>query len=754
MPSAWQRWFEQFGADLVSVIPVGARSKTIASELIGKVPGTLNPRTGLWTGTVGSMAGRIMTEAEAVQAKKDGAAIGIQGRNCPGIDIDVDDEELAVAIMELAFKLMGKAPVRRREGSSRRLLMYAGQDLRKRRIAWGGGTNVKARAVELLGRGQYYNVDGLHPSGKPYYWETDPTEGGPHDLPLLTLEQWDAFQIAVRGLLEARGVELTLYEAKARGLSSTPRTGLDDPRLWAPSPEVVIELLAGYSPEVLGHDDFVRHMVAIKASLGEQREDFYPDVFAWAPGIRSTEDEATRKVWDSITDAAIGWGWLVDKSGSPVAAQVDFAQPPPPETLPEDPGNVMLVRITGRWVFDGVGGLFHDMLHGVDMPKDSFNAIHADFIPYGMGGRKSAAAICINEGQLRITQGRTYRPGAAELITESGKLLINLWRPSDLVPREGDPSPWLDHISMLFPDPTARGHFLDWIAFVLQFPGRKIGHAIMLYSEEQGVGKDTALVPLVRGVGNANIAKIEPDDLTGTFTAYLKSQVIICNEMANFERRTVYNRLKAHLEMSDTWLPINEKFQPRYQVLNRQNWIFCTNSANAVSLEETDRRFWIYECAGHRLSNRDADKLYAWFDSGGDAIVVYWLLHRDISKFNPAHAPPTTDAKKAMIELAKPVSVRWLDEQFTTVWTKREFMTFNEILEAGCAFNVSPAIGKQMNQFYVTSALRKHRFIAIPGRHRIGDAVVTVWTRDHRPETMASSGQFLAARVLADQNKP
>ena len=42
----------------------------------------------------------------------------------------------------------------------------SGGELRKRRVAF-----VPDHAVEQLGHGQYYNVDGLHPSGERYKWK-------------------------------------------------------------------------------------------------------------------------------------------------------------------------------------------------------------------------------------------------------------------------------------------------------------------------------------------------------------------------------------------------------------------------------------------------------------------------------------------------------------------------------------------------------------------------------------------------------
>lgn len=181
----WQTWFKAFGADLLPVIPPDAESDTIAKHLRGKVPG-IKKSDGKWCGLSGALVERFLTKDEAMVAHRSGAGIGIQGRNFPGLDIDVGDELLAAQIEEFILRSCGPAPVRLREGSPRRLLMYAGAGLRKVRTAFLSPqmqTDGKPWAVELLATGQYYNVEGTHPSGAPYHWRGEhPTTLGPFGL--------------------------------------------------------------------------------------------------------------------------------------------------------------------------------------------------------------------------------------------------------------------------------------------------------------------------------------------------------------------------------------------------------------------------------------------------------------------------------------------------------------------------------------------------------------------------------------------
>lgn len=112
---------------------------------------------------------------------------GLQGRNYIGLDLDINDAALADQIEELARDYLGAAPVRLRDGSPRRLLVYRrARDepyIKKMRLAW-TDRNGAAHAVEVLGYGQFYVVEGVHPSGARYRWRDNESlvEVGPVNL--------------------------------------------------------------------------------------------------------------------------------------------------------------------------------------------------------------------------------------------------------------------------------------------------------------------------------------------------------------------------------------------------------------------------------------------------------------------------------------------------------------------------------------------------------------------------------------------
>lgn len=116
--------------------------------------------------------------------------ICIQTRQLRGIDIDVPDPVKAQSIADAVVRILGvKLPVRRREGTGKRLLavMVEG-DIRKSSFAVGPGEQ-----IEFLGNGQMFVAAGARKNGSRYYWE----DGLPGDIPTITREQYAALIAAL-----------------------------------------------------------------------------------------------------------------------------------------------------------------------------------------------------------------------------------------------------------------------------------------------------------------------------------------------------------------------------------------------------------------------------------------------------------------------------------------------------------------------------------------------------------------------------
>ena len=349
---AWRKYVNSsFLSETVGVIPPDADlhpSSSIALEMRGKVPG--KPTTEGWVGLRGNWKDdHRTTEDDARTWAQSGAGVGMQGRLFPAIDIDVGEASLARKVKELAFDYLGITVVRARVGSPRLLLIYKCKQLRKKRLKW-TDANGKTHAVELLGYGQYYNVEAPHPKGGVYEWDGEGLcDVGADSMPEIDAADVDRFFAALEDLVKVTGGTITSKGRRAtassvagtntRSKSEGAGAGagykdLNDPSLHAPNPELVLEALSVWKntdENLPDHDDFVDALRAIKASLGPDREQYYPHVERWALDYPGISKAYIRGRWDSFDDSSLGWSWLAAqarKAGFDGDVQLDYADPP------------------------------------------------------------------------------------------------------------------------------------------------------------------------------------------------------------------------------------------------------------------------------------------------------------------------------------------------------------------------------------------------------------------------------------------
>jgi len=130
--------------------------------------------------------------------------------------------------------------------------------------------------------------------------------------------------------------------------------------------------------------------------------------------------------------------------------------------------------------------------------------------------------------------------------TKAGAACLNLYRPPTI--KLGDPAkaqPWIDHAYKVYPNDA--DHIITWCAHRAQRPGEKVNHAIVLGSNDQGIGKDTLLEPVKRAVGHWNFIEVSPKQAMGRFNGFVKSVVLRMSEardLGEFDRFQLYEHMK------------------------------------------------------------------------------------------------------------------------------------------------------------------------------------------------------------------
>lgn len=309
--------------------------------------------------------------------------------------------------------------------------------------------------------------------------------------------------------------------------------------------------------------------------------------------------------------------------------------------------------------------------------------------PDGRSGKMIpfAPSAAINNIDTGLTvEGSTWWPGRPRFIENyvvtdrgaipvKGAVCYNLYVPPsrDDLRNNQNPDKWIDHVKFLWPDPAEHEHFFDFAAHMIQRPDEKVNHGIVI-AGAQGIGKDTALLPLRKGVGDWNAAEIDPDTISRQYNGYVKSVMLVINEVRphdeDHKASNFYNQLKPILAAPPDMLSMEVKYANTIYVRNLCHVLLTTNDPLTMYIPPEDRRLFVMTSplpdpkTAPIFSPKYFDEMYAYLEDGGADSVIRWLLNRDILHFNSGSPPPMTSGKKAIIDSAHQVRRTIADDIF------------------------------------------------------------------------------------------
>jgi hypothetical protein len=726
-----------FTTELLPILPPEAKINPASPQAAnleksrGKVPGR-KTREG-WYG-LADWTARITTEDETERWAGWGAGIGMQGRLYPAVDIDVEEEEIADAIESEALIALGAAPARYGRGA-RRLLVYRGAGFAKRRLAFrlGGRSDVPApgrgvggegvhhrrgddvldegceretagagfgspdpadivHAVEFLGQGQQYLVEGIHPrTGQPYAWRagrSPATMGSPEALCPIEPEEVEAFYERVVWMIEE------LYDGEivggaggATGQGGGHGDGVWQAGLLAPSIDAIGQVLDAIENDV-DYDEWLSIMAAVKGAAGENEAEAFEKFALWSAESGKDDPDITASKWESLRPPfRVGWDSLARRAsertgGAFNSARFDFA---PVAAFAARAGSAGDEGDEGD--DDPVEAMFRDYAwvegvkravcrqDGALLDQEQFNARLNRAVK--RSGKVQAWNLFIDNksGRRKGYSSLTFRPGQGLEVRENmpglSGLCLNTWSPPEsaaALPAAGSVGddavrPWLDLAAIVIPDARERDHVLNWMAYTAQHPGEKINHALVIGSTHQGVGKDTLIQPLLWLVGEEYSGNVDPEDLVGQFNEVLeRKKLIVVQEVHSFARKETMNRLKNLLAAPPHTLVVKRKYMAPMSIPNIVSVIFFTNEPDALAPAKGERRLFI-TWNDNPAAPRDLfDRVHSWLQQDGRAAVARWLLDRDVSAFDAKGRAPSTEAKETMRKETRNQLQEWIED--------------------------------------------------------------------------------------------
>ena len=276
----------------------------------------------------------------------------------------------------------------------------------------------------------------------------------------------------------------------------------------------------------------------------------------------------------------------------------------------------------------------------------------------------------------KVIYGRKFRPDLPRgIFTDNRRPVLNSYRPPEHLDTHG-PNPalaevFLRFVEHLIPDEAPREWFLDRLAHKVQYPMIP-GVATLFYSPTFGTGRDTLFKIIAGVVGDHNAIKVEDHQLRGDdkFTGWMSNKLIgyvpeilqSGNDGAGAiaKRHKDYERLKQLFEPSGRNGQIEKKGVDPVTQSVCVSFFLATNHENALTIPEHDRRIVVIDGTRTKLADTTLrGEVYAQFTMGGAqvtpafaAAVWHWLQARDVSAFDPIHAPDW-GGKAAMIEANK-----------------------------------------------------------------------------------------------------
>jgi hypothetical protein len=250
------------------------------------------------------------------------------------------------------------------------------------------------------------------------------------------------------------------------------------------------------------------------------------------------------------------------------------------------------------------------------------------------------------------------RPAAPPVTTDN---CLNVWSGFRVDSAPGDVRPFFTLLDRLIPDPDARGFVCSWLAHLLQRPHIKMSVALVIWSREQGVGKNLLFECIAKIIGERHATKIEQAELASAFNGWARDKILVIgDEVIGEDRRQHADKLKGLI--TGTTIQINEKHRPVTEIENLANFIFLSNHPTAMFVGQDDRRYFVWEIEASPMSPTEAKAFAAWRDHGGLSALRHHLQSLEISSFNPKARAPTTVAKKVMVDSNRSDVEVWADQ--------------------------------------------------------------------------------------------
>ena len=282
---------------------------------------------------------------------------------------------------------------------------------------------------------------------------------------------------------------------------------------------------------------------------------------------------------------------------------------------------------------------------------------------------KPASVVALNDFKIPLVVDQMFWPGAGVTFNYEGKQMLNSYHcsgvePCSAIDADGQRviNMFMDHLRFTLSDEREQRILLDWMAYVIQNPGKRVNWALLLQGA-QGVGK-SYFGNVMQMILGELVRNLEPTAISGRFTGWAHGALVVVVEeirISGANRYETLDRMKPFI--TNKTVQIEEKGRDHRTVPNFTSYFMLTNHKDAIPLADGDRRYCVLfsrvqseeqlfdELGGKVEAQNHFKKLFSETERRSDAMARFFLDYQISEEFSAEGRAPDTNAKQAMIDV-------------------------------------------------------------------------------------------------------
>lgn len=299
------------------------------------------------------------------------------------------------------------------------------------------------------------------------------------------------------------------------------------------------------------------------------------------------------------------------------------------------------------WVYIGADDRVYNFNKALQFKPEGFNKTFQPLVEKG-----AILNLLLKYKCIRTADTKQYHPGEKEIYRDNYRTFANTYKPPDVIPQEGSVGPMLSHLRYIIPNDQERNIFLDWIAFIMQNPGKKCMWMPVIKGSK-GIGKsmiaEFILTPML---GEENVTPVEPKKVAADFNSWkLDTQLVVFNELRLGNTRNDKELMTEMLKevITDSRMLAAKKGVDDFMVGNRLNLFGLTNHDDAILITIDERRFFMVRSPATKRPREYYTAMVEWFEQHTGEMFNYFL-ERDIVDFNFQDAPESEYTKQVKLQ--------------------------------------------------------------------------------------------------------